>query len=105
MEAKKIAEGVDRRIRPQVEVLANQILFMADKLEESREHLKDQDLVIDYDNGGGQSGIRENPEFVAYHKLLTSFNKSMTQLREIIGNGSADVVEDLNALRSRFKVM
>lgn len=105
MDTKKIVEGVDQRIRPQVEVLLNQVLFMADKLEDARIDLQYQDLVIDYDNGGGQSGIRENPEFVAYHKLLTSFNKSLAQLREILGEGSDEVAENLDSLRSRFKVI
>ena len=68
--------------------LAESVLFMADKLAESREALKDEPLVIEYDNGGGQKGIRENPHYVAYEHLLTAYNKSLRQLTEIIEKGS-----------------
>ena len=36
MVASKICAGVDRRIRPQVTVLAEQVIFMAKKLKESK---------------------------------------------------------------------
>ena len=67
--------------------LAESVLFMADKLKESRKTLKDEPLAIPYDNGGGQSGIRENPHFTAYEKLLTSYNRSLDQLAKIIDKG------------------
>ena len=68
--------------------LAESVLFMADKLKESREIMKDEPLVVPYDNGGGQSGIRENPHFTAFEKLMTTYTKSLRQLSEIIEAGS-----------------
>lgn len=68
--------------------LAESVVFMAEKLEESRKVLKDEPIVIPYDNGGGQSGIRENPHFTAFEKLLTTYNKSLRQLTEIIEKGT-----------------
>ena len=50
--------------------------------------MKNEPLVIEYDNGGGQCGIRENPHYTAYEKLLTTYNKSLRQLTEIIESGS-----------------
>ena len=68
--------------------LAEAVVFMAEKLEESREALKYEKLVVPYDNGGGQTGIRENPHFTAYEKLLTTYNKSLRQLTEIVEKGA-----------------
>lgn len=68
--------------------LAESVLFMAEKLEESRKAMAKEPLVIPYDNGGGQSGIRENPHYAAYEKLVTTYTKSLRQLTEIIEKGS-----------------
>ena len=68
--------------------LAESVLFMADKLKEARETMKDEPLVVPYDNGGGQSGIRENPHFTAFEKLMVAYTKSLRQLTEIIEKGA-----------------
>ena len=68
--------------------LAESVLFMAKKLEESRNAMKNEPLVIAYDNGGGQSGIRENPHYTAFEHLLSTYNKSIRQLMEIVEKGS-----------------
>ena len=68
--------------------LAESVLFMAKKLEESRNVMKNEPLVIVYDNGGGQSGIRENPHYTAFEHLLSAYNKSIRQLMEIVEKGS-----------------
>ena len=68
--------------------LAESVLFMADKLKESRKIMANEPLVIDYDNGGGQTGIRENPHFTAFEKLMVTYTKSLRQLTEIIEAGA-----------------
>ena len=68
--------------------LAESVVFMARKLEESRKLLKNEPLVVEYNNGGGQYGIRENPHFTAYEHLLTSYNKALRQLTEIVEKGT-----------------
>lgn len=68
--------------------LAESVLFMASKLEEARKVMKDEPLVVPYDNGGGQTGIRENPHFTAYEKLMVAYTKSLRQLTEIIEKGT-----------------
>lgn len=105
MDANKICANVDSRIKPQAVTLAKQLLFIAKKLEESKAALKDQPIVIPYDNGGGQVGIRENPAYAAYEKLLTSYTKSLAALREMIGNGAQEEVSALDDLRRKFKVV
>ena len=68
--------------------LAEAVLFMADKLKEARATMKNEPLVIDYDNGGGQTGIRENPHYVAFEHLMATYTKSLKQLTEIVEAGA-----------------
>lgn len=68
--------------------LAESVVFMASKLEESRKELKDEELVIPYDNGGGQKGIRENPRWVAFEHLMSTYSKSLRQLQDMIEKGA-----------------
>lgn len=57
--------------------LEAQAAFQRKTLEESRKRLANEPLVIEYDNGGGQTGIRENPEWLAYEKLLKSYQATL----------------------------
>ena len=68
--------------------LAESVVFMAAKLEESRKIMANEPIVIPYDNGGGQSGIRENPHYTAFEHLVTAYNKSLRQLTEIVEKGA-----------------
>lgn len=105
MVASKICAGVDSRIRPQATVLAEQVIFMAKKLKESKAGLRNQAIVIPYDNGGGQTGIRENPAFTAYEKLLATYTKSLTALRDVIGDNSPKELSALDEMRRKFQVV
>lgn len=43
------------------------------KLDETREEMKEASVVCEYNNGGGQAGIRENPIFKAYINLWRAY--------------------------------
>ena len=105
MVASKICARVDDRIKPQVTILAEQVIFMAKKLKESKAGLRDQAIVIPYDNGGGQTGIRENPAFTAYEKLLTTYTKSLATLKDMIGSEAPKELSALDDLRKKFQVV
>lgn len=86
--------------------LAESVLFMASKLEESRKAMANEPIVVPYDNGGGQKGIRENPHFLAYEKLLNTYNRSFEQLKKTIENGkqtekSIGVMAELSTIAGR----
>jgi hypothetical protein len=66
--------------------LAESVLFMAKKLKIARRQMVNEDPVIEYDNGGGQRGIRENPHYTAYEYLMTAYIKSLRQLSDILEN-------------------
>jgi hypothetical protein len=87
--ARELVAGV-RTLHDEALELAESVLFMADKLKESREAMKNEPLVIDYDNGGGQKGIRENPHYSAYEKLLASYIRGLDQLTKIVENGQPE---------------
>ncbi len=70
--------------------LAESVLFMEKKLKEARKQMAKEEPVIEYDNGGGQTGIRENPHYVAYEHLMATYLKSLRQLTEIVENGTGE---------------
>ena len=86
--------------------LAETVLFMAKKLEESRRNMEGEPLVIEYDNGGGQCGIRENPNYVAFERLAASYNKALRLLTEIVEKGApvrgtSDVMKELAVITGK----
>lgn len=59
---------------------------MCSKLEETKQELEHQPLVIAYDNGGGQSGTRKNPAYEAYNQLMRTYTSTLREYRDIVGN-------------------
>ena len=104
-DAEKLCAGV-QSFRPEVIELAESVLFMESKLEEARKTMTKEPLVIAYDNGGGQAGIRENPAFSTYEKLFTTYSKGLTTLMKIISeNGSnSATVSSLEDRRARLRL-
>jgi hypothetical protein len=104
-EAKKLCAGI-QDFRPEVLELAESVLFMQRKLKEARKQIKDETLVIAYDNGGGQSGIRENPSFVSYEKLFSTYSKGLNTLMGIVNqNGNnGHQLSSLEDRRARLKI-
>lgn len=103
--AKELVSGVYTMHDEALE-LAESVIFMAKKLEETRIKLENEPLVVSYDNGGGQKGIRENPHFVAYEHLMATYNKSFKQLSEIIEKGSpvkkaSSIMAELSTIAGR----
>lgn len=80
--------------------LEAQAEFMRQKLAEARKRLESEPLVIEYNNGGGQSGTRENPEWIAYEKLLKSYHAT---LRAIAAQTGAKAPEKQTGTGSPLK--
>lgn len=81
---KLIPKGTDKArvavLMPMIENTA----WMKAKLDDMREKIKCSDATISYDNGGGQEGIKENPEFKAYESLWKSYLSGMDRLLKVI---------------------
>jgi hypothetical protein len=90
-------------VKDERKILEEQLRVMHDKLKEASAQMPGEDLVIEYDNGGGQSGIRENPFYSVYAKLLGSYEKTYALLNGDKKGMPADVTS-LSEIRSKLKV-
>lgn len=70
-------------VNEQIRTLEEQVAFMACKLEQEKEILDKQHVVIEYDNGGGQKGVRRNPMFDGYNALMATYIKATAHLNEL----------------------
>ena len=80
----KLVEHIPEHTRADVEKLAKSVLFMRGKLADAEKGMANEQIVIPYDNGGGQVGIRANPAFSEYEKLLKCYMSTLAELREIL---------------------
>ena len=69
----------DARMKALEPVIDN-VAWMRGKLDETRAAIKNSGVAIQYDNGGGQKGIRENPLFKGYSSLWKSYMSGMDKI-------------------------
>lgn len=74
-------------LKPVVENTA----WMKAKLDDARETIKNSQIVISYDNGGGQKGIRENPLFKGYESLWKSYMIGMGKILDALPPEATDL--------------
>ena len=67
--------------------------MMKVKLEIARRDLISENLTIEYDNGGGQSGVKENPAISAYEGLWKSYMQGMNKIFDVLQNGNTSSAE------------
>ena len=84
-------------------VVKKQLDSMAKRILEEGKKIGAEPLVVEYDNGGGQSGVRENPFYSAYEKLLAAYLKALAAYIDMAGNDTAKI-QSLDEIRARFKV-
>lgn len=100
----------DRRKKLLEPVIEN-TAFMKVKLEEARKMVKETSVVIQYDNGGGQKGLRENPIFKGYEALWKSYMAGMNEItkalpQEVVKVEAEKIIEAktmLDMVRDRHK--
>lgn len=73
----------DKRMKLLEPIILN-TAWMKAKLDDAREAIKNSNIVISYDNGGGQKGIRENPLFKGYESLWRSYMAGMGKILDIL---------------------
>lgn len=64
--------------------------WIENKLEQAKKLIGDADVIIEYDNGGGQTGIRENPAIKAYEALWKSYLSGINSITSAIPEAKAD---------------
>lgn len=81
---KKIIDdaGVSDRRQKALEGVIQNAAFMRVSLDDTIKEIVDAEVVVEYDNGGGQTGVRENPLFSAYEKLFAKYLAAMNTILE-----------------------
>lgn len=69
-----------------IETVIENTAWMKVKLDEARNVVKESTIVISYDNGGGQKGLRENPIFKGYESLWKSYMSGMNIILSSLPN-------------------
>lgn len=70
-----------------IEPMIRNLATMADKLDEIAEQLPEAPLVVEYENGEHQRGVRENPIFKTYENLYSSYQNGMNKIIKMIDDG------------------
>ena len=75
-----------------LEATIDNVALMKAKLDELREQLLTEKAVVDYDNGGGQKGVRENPVFKRYESFFKTYSLGLGTIFAVLRDeeGSAD---------------
>lgn len=90
---KQTLEGYNvstKRIKALESIIEN-TAWMKIKLDDAREAVKTSNVVIPYDNGGGQTGLRENPLFKGYESLWKSYMAGMCKILDCLPNEQVNV--------------
>lgn len=89
-----MAEAAPEKMKDRARALAAEVLAMEDKLAETRKEMGNTRLVVAYDNGGGQTGIRENPVYKAYNAHMRTYLSALETLQRLTGIVPAQRVEE-----------
>lgn len=84
----------EKRMRALEPIILN-TAWMKAKLDDAREAIKNSNIVIAYDNGGGQKGIRENPLFKGYENLWRSYMAGMSKIIDCLPDEIATVESEV----------
>ena len=83
-------EVSEKKIKALESIIVN-TAWMKVKLDEARDAIKTSNVVIPYDNGGGQKGLRENPLFKGYESLFKSYMSGMKQILDTLPKQAAEI--------------
>lgn len=72
--------GVSDHKKKVLKPIIENTAWMKAKLDDTRTLIQKTDVVVPYDNGGGQKGLRENPAFKGYEKLFSSYINGMNRI-------------------------
>ena len=76
--------GISKRRMDMLKPVIENVSWMRAKLDDSRDLIKNSNIVMPYDNGGGQRGIRENPAFKGYESLWKAYMQGMNKILDTL---------------------
>lgn len=80
-------------------------VWMRIKLDATREKIKTSPAVVKYDNGGGQTGIRENPYYKAYESLFKSYMSGMDKILSFLPKDTAQEIKEVEKPKSVLELV
>lgn len=97
-EAKKLRDlmknlNIPNEIISLFEPVIRNTAWMKIKLDEAVESENMGQIVVEYDNGGGQTGFRESPWFKAYEALWKSYMLGMGRIIDVLPEEAAKEAE------------
>jgi hypothetical protein len=87
--------GISEKRMKLLEPVILNTAWMRAKLDDAREAIKNSNIVISYDNGGGQKGIRENPLFKGYESLFRSYMAGIAKILDSLPQDQIEQVADV----------
>ena len=81
------------------------VSWMKVKLDKTREAIKTSSVVIPYDNGGGQKGIRENPLFKGYESLWKSYISGMEKILAALPAEAQAIKEEVEKPKTMLELV
>ena len=79
----------EEKIKSLAPVILN-VSWMKSKLDDARTAIGEDGITVEYDNGGGQTGVRENPAFRAYEALWKTYLSGLDALLKLLPAGAAE---------------
>lgn len=86
-----LAAGVSEKRMNLLEPVIANTAWMKAKLDDARAAIKNAQIAISYDNGGGQKGIRENPLFKGYESLWKSYMQGMGRIIDSMPQEASEI--------------
>ena len=68
-----------------IKELESNLEFMARKLEETRNVLANAGVAVSSNNSSGHKVLKRNPVFDGYNALMTTYERTLSQLKELKG--------------------
>ena len=90
MKPEDLIQGVNLKKHPLALQVAKECCWIVEKLEKHREGIADQPMVMPYDNGGGQKGIRKNPAYEIYNSTLSQLNSLVRTLDDMLADAKVE---------------
>ena len=103
-QAEKICANVSKDIRPQAVTLAKAVFAMQDKIEQQIPIYEQMPLAQQVTVGTGERMLRQNPATQEFRATVRDYAAALNNLQNIIGETTVADVQNLESLRSRFKV-
>jgi hypothetical protein len=77
--------GLDEATIDLVRPLVIEAAWTEQRLADARRLIGTSDIVVPYDNGGGQEGVRRNPAYDGYNALAKTYVAYLKQLETMTG--------------------